>query len=99
MMFDTAILWGKIVFASSGLETAGMLRNELEGGLRTVVRALMIVGIGSIFIYIAGTSSFLVILPQSELTRLSGFPDALRSGLALVGLGRFAPVVIGLFAL
>jgi amino acid transporter len=99
MNFDTAILWGTIVFAYSGLETAGMLRNEIEGGIRTVVRALVIVGVGSIFIYIAGTSSFLVILPQSALTRLGGFPDALRAGLELVGLGRFAPVVIGLFAL
>ena len=99
MNFDTAILWGTIVFAYSGLETAGMLRNEIEGGMRTIVRALVIVGVGSIFIYIAGTSSFLVILPQSELTRLGGFPDALRSGLEHVGLGRFAPVVIGLFAL
>jgi len=99
MNFDTAILWGTMVFAYSGLETAGMLRNEIEGGIRTIVRALVIVGVGSIFIYIAGTSSFLVILPQSALTRLGGFPDALRSGLELVGLGRFAPVVIGLFAL
>ncbi len=99
MNFDTAILWGTIVFAYSGLETAGMLRNDIEGGMRTIVRALVIVGFGSIFIYIAGTSSFLVILPQSELTRLGGFPDALRTGLDHVGLGRYAPVVIGLFAL
>jgi amino acid transporter len=97
--FDTAILWGTIVFAYSGLETAGMLRNEIEGGMRTVVRVLAIVGVGSIFIYIAGTSSFLVILPQSELTRLGGFGDALRTGLDHVGLGRYAPLVIGLFAL
>jgi len=67
--------------------------------MRTIVRALVIVGVGSVFIYIAGTSSFLVILPQSPLSRLAGFPDALRIGLDHVGLGRFAPVVIGLFAL
>ena len=76
-----------------------MLRNEIKGGLRTILRVLGIVGIGSLFVYIAGTSSFLVILPQSELTRLSGFPDALRAGLAHLGFGRFAPYVIGLFAL
>jgi len=97
--FDTAILWGTIVFAYSGLETAGMLRNEIVGGMRTVVRVLAIVGVGSIFIYIAGTSSFLVILPQSELTRLGGFSDALLTGLDHVGLGQYAPLVIGLFAL
>ena len=99
MNFDTAILWGTIVFAYSGLETAGMLRNEIEGGMRTIVRVLAIVGVGSIFIYVAGTSSFLVILPQSELTRLGGFSDALLTGLDHVGLGRYAPLVIGLFAL
>jgi amino acid transporter len=76
-----------------------MLRNEIEGGMRTVVRVLAIVGAGSIFIYIAGTSSFLVILPQSELTRLGGFSDALLTGLDHVGLGQYAPLVIGLFAL
>jgi amino acid transporter len=97
--FDTAILWGTIVFAYGGIETAGMLRNEIAGGMRTILRVLAIVGAGSLFIYIAGTSSFLVILPQSELTRLAGFPDALRIGLAHVGLGSYAPVVIGLFAL
>jgi amino acid transporter len=97
--FDTAILWGTIVFAYSGMETAGMLRNEIEGGIRTIVRVLMIVGVGSLFVYIAGTSAFLVILPQSALTRLGGFADALLTGLAHVGLGRYAPVVIGLFAL
>jgi amino acid transporter len=99
MNFDTAILWGTIVFAYSGLEAAGMLRNEIEGGMRTIVRALAIVGIGSLFVYGAGTTSFLAILPQSQLSRLAGFPDALRTGLDQVGLGRFAPVVIGLFAL
>ena len=97
--FPTAILWGTIVFAYSGMETAGMLRNEIAGGLRTILRVLAIVGAGSLFIYIAGTLSFLVILPQSELTRLAGFPDALRTGLAHLGLARFAPYVIALFAL
>ncbi|MFL5237570.1 MAG: amino acid permease, partial [Rhizomicrobium sp.] len=75
------------------------LRNEIEGGMRTVVRVLAILAIGSLFIYVAGTSAFLIILPQHELTRLAGFPDALRIGLTHVGLGAYAPVVIGLFAL
>ncbi|HWA04693.1 MAG TPA: APC family permease [Rhizomicrobium sp.] len=97
--FDTAILWGTIVFAYSGMETAGMLRNEIEGGMRTILRVLTIVGLGSLFVYVAGTSAFLTILPQTALTRLGGFSDALLTGLDHVGLGRFAPVVLGLFAL
>jgi len=99
MTFDTAILWGTIFFAYSGAEAVAFLRNEIEGGMRTVVRVLAILAIGSLFIYVAGTSAFLIILPQHELTRLAGFPDALRIGLTHVGLGAYAPVVIGLFAL
>jgi amino acid transporter len=97
--FPTAILWGTIVFAYSGMETAGMLRNEIKGGLRTIVRVLIVVGIGSLFVYLAGTTSFLVIMPQSELTRLGGFGAALRTGLAHLGLGAVSPYVMGLFAL
>ena len=63
--FDTAILWGTIVFAYSGVEAVGFLRNEIEGGIRTVVRVLAIVGVGSLIIYLAGTGSFLAILPRS----------------------------------
>lgn len=97
--FDTAILWGTIMFAYSGVEALAFLRNELEGGMRTVRRVLAIVGIGSLVIYIGGTSAFLVVLPRSELTRLAGFPDALRLGLLHVGLARLAPIALGLFAL
>src|SRR4051812_16559228 len=97
--FDTAILWGTIVFAYSGVESVGFLRNEIEGGMRTVQRVLVILGIGSLIIYVAGTSSFLAILPRSELTRLSGFSDALAVGLRHVGAVSLAPWVIGLFAL
>ncbi|MBV8800807.1 MAG: amino acid permease, partial [Alphaproteobacteria bacterium] len=97
--FSTALLWGTIFFAYSGVETVGMLRNEIEGGMRTVLWVLVILGMGSLIIYVLGTSAFLVILPQSELTRLAGFPDALRTGLTRVGLAGFAPAVIALFAL
>lgn len=99
MNFDTAILWGTIFFAYSGVESVAFLRNDVEGGMRTIIRALVVLGIGSVIVYIAGTSSFLVILPKEALTRLAGFPDALRIGLEHIHLGMFAPVVIGLFAL
>ncbi|MBV9991375.1 MAG: APC family permease [Alphaproteobacteria bacterium] len=97
--FGTAILWGTIFFAYSGAEAVAFLRNEIEGGMRTVIRALIVLGIGSVIVYLVGTASFLVILPKEALTRLAGFPDALRIGLEHVGLGGLAPAVIALFAL
>ncbi|HEY3636923.1 MAG TPA: APC family permease [Rhizomicrobium sp.] len=97
--FDTAILWGTMVFAYSGIESLGFLRNEIDGGMRTIIRVLAIVGIGSLVVYVGGTAAFLIILPKSELTRLSGFPDALRLGFAHVGFGYLGIVAIALFAL
>jgi amino acid transporter len=97
--FDTAILWGTMVFAYSGVESLGFLRNEIEGGMRTILWVLAIVGVGSLVIYIGGTSAFLIVLPQSALTRLSGFPDALRLGFAHVGFAYLGTVAIALFAL
>jgi len=99
MKFDTAILWGTIFFAYSGVEAVAFLRNEVEGGMRTIMRALAVLGIGSVVVYVLGTAAFLIILPKEALTRLAGFPDALRAGLEHVHLGGLAPLVIGLFAL
>ncbi len=97
--FGTAILWGTIFFAYSGAEAVAFLRNDIEGGMRTILRALVALGVGSVIIYMVGTTAFLIILPQDALTRLTGFPDALRMGLEHVKLGALAPAVIGLFAL
>lgn len=97
--FDTALLWGTMVYAFCGIESIALVRNEIEGGMRTIVGVLVVVGVSATLIFIVGTAAFLIILPQAELTRLAGFPDALRSGLAHVGLGGAGPAVVGLFAL
>jgi amino acid transporter len=96
--FDTAILWGTIVFAYCGVEGVAFLRNEIDGGMRTVVRVLGIAGVSGAVIYILGTAAFLVILPASELSRLGGFADALKAGLTHVGVGYLAVPVILMFA-
>jgi amino acid transporter len=81
--FDTAILWGTIVFALSGTESVAFLRNEIRGGIPTIVRVLAALGIAMVLIYMIGTAAMLVILPEAQLTRLSGLPDALHAGFAL----------------
>ena len=97
--FDTAILWGTIVFAFSGVEGMAFLRDDVEGGARTVVRVIVVVGIASAVIYILGTAAMLVILPQSALTRLGGFADALHATFAHAGWPMLAAVAIGMLAL
>ncbi len=79
LTFDTAILWGTIVFAYSGIEAVAFLRNEIEGGFATILRVLAIVGVAIAILYVAGTIAMLVILPASAMTRLGGFADVLRA--------------------
>jgi amino acid transporter len=97
--FDTAILWGTIVFAFSGVEGMAFLRDDVQGGARTIVRVIATVGIASAIIYIVGTAAMLVILPQADLTRLGGLPDALHATFAHTGLPVLATVAIVLLAL
>jgi amino acid transporter len=97
--FDTAILWGTIVFALGGAESVAFLRNDIEGGIRTVVRVLVALGIAMVLIYMAGTAAMLVILPKADLTRLSGLPDALHATFSRAGFPALAGLAIGLFAI
>ena len=87
------------VGAFSNTPVGKTMKKLVWNRFQSIVRVLAIVGISSVIIYIAGTSSFLAILPRSELTRLSGFSDAVAVGLRHVGAGWLAPWAIGLFAL
>jgi glutamate:GABA antiporter len=99
MNFDTAILWGTMVFAFCGAEAVGFLRNEVEGGMTTIRRALAILGPSMAIVYILGTVVMLVILPQADLTRLAGFADVLKAGASRIGFAALGPALIALFAL
>ncbi|HXL98547.1 MAG TPA: APC family permease [Rhizomicrobium sp.] len=97
--FDTAILWGTIVFAYSGVEGVAFLRNEIAGGMRTILRVLAIVGASLAILYILGTAAMLTILPSSAMTRLGGFSDVLHAVFNHAGLPLLAPVVLAALAL
>lgn len=97
--FDTAILWGTIVFALCGSETIGFLRDDIRGGIKTVVHVLAAVGVIIVFVYMAGTAAMLAILPRAELTRLAGLPDAIHAAFGHVGMPSVAAYAIALFAL
>lgn len=99
MNFNSAILWGTIIFAFGGAEGLAFVRNDIAGGMRTIRRVVMVLGVSMAVIYIAGTAFMLTILPQAEFTRLGGFPDALQAAFARAGLSSLAGTAIGLLAL
>jgi glutamate:GABA antiporter len=93
-----AILWATMVFAFGGAEGAAMLRNEVRGGMKQIVRALLLVGALLSLAYIAGSAAMLAIMPADEATRLSGIPDALRVSFDRLGLSAWTPFALGLLA-
>ena len=97
--FDTAILWGTMVFALGGSETVAFLRDDIQGGMRTIRKVLTALGIAMVTIYMLGTAAMLVILPQADLTRLSGLTDALHAAFSRVGFSSLALLAIAGLAL
>jgi glutamate:GABA antiporter len=96
---DTAILWGPMVFALAGSETLAFLKDEIRGGLGTILKSLAILGVSMAAIYMVGTAAMLVMMPESELTRLTGLPDALRAVFFQVGYAPLAMIAIAGLAL
>jgi amino acid transporter len=97
--FNTATLWGTMVFALSGSETVSFLRADIRGGMRTIIKALTALGVAMVLIYLVGTASMLTILPKAELTRLTGVSDALHAAFSHVGFPALALVAIAGLAL
>jgi amino acid transporter len=89
-----AILWATMVFGVGGTEALAFLRNDVRGGMRTILAVLALIAVVQVAFYLAGTGSLLVILTPQAATRLSGLPDALILGLKTLGLGSVAPLVL-----
>ncbi len=96
---DGAALWAIMVFAYGGPEALAFLREDVAGGVRQIVRVLILVGVVVFAAYIAGTLAMLSILKPADASRLAGLPDAYTIGFAKVGLkwlGPLPPLLLGL---
>lgn len=99
---DGAALWSIMVFAYGGPEALAFLRDEVEGGVRQILRVLAVVAVLVTASYVAGTLAILAIMKPEEASRLAGLPDAFSLGFARLGLKAFtpvAPLLLGVSAL
>ncbi|QGZ94888.1 APC family permease [Terricaulis silvestris] len=94
-----AILWATMVFGFAGAEAVALLRNDIAGGMKRLVRAIAMIGVFLVVAYVAGTIAMLTIVSPEQATRLSGLPEALQLGLGRVGAGGLAPFAMLLLAL
>jgi amino acid transporter len=96
---DGAALWAIMVFAYGGPEALAFLREDVQGGVRQILRVLALVGVLVFAAYVAGTLAMFSILKPGDASRLAGLPDAFALGLSRVGLGslaRLPPLLLGL---
>ncbi len=94
-----AILWSSMLFAYAGVEGVALMRNEVRGGVKTVVRALGLLAILQTLGYAIGTGAMLMIVPQSLASRLGGLPEAIGVALGKLHLITVQPlflVIVGL---
>jgi amino acid transporter len=79
--------WASIAFAFGGLESASIMGEEVKEARRNIPLALLVAGLMITFIYIAGTTSLLLALPQQRASSLNGILDAIRATGERAGLG------------
>ena len=88
-----------IALAFDGLELGPILGGEIREPRRTIPRAILIAGIVTATIYIAGTAALLVTLPTRQIDVVGGIPQALASVGDRLGLplfGAFGAVLLTL---
>lgn len=68
-----------LLLAYTGLELGPVLGDEIRDSARSIRRAMLVSGLIIALIYIAGTAALLVSLPGSQISLISGIPQAMES--------------------
>ncbi len=95
----TLSLWSAMCFAFSGFEITSFVGQEVKNPTRTIPSGVLIAGLATAAIYILGSASVLVALPQGSFNELSGIADAVDLVGGRVGLGALGGLTGGLLAL
>lgn len=94
-----AMLWSVMTLAFVGPEAAAFLKDDVAGGVKTILKGLAVVGVLVMLAYALATMGVLAMLPAAKLSQLGGLPDALRACLQTLGAPGLAPVLIAVVAL
>ncbi len=89
-----AILWSSIAFAFAGDEGIVLTRDEAKNGVKTIIAALIALGIFQVMAYAGGTAAMLAIVPQDVASRLGGLPQALNVALTRLHATAAFPVIL-----
>ncbi len=100
--WDSLNTWSQIAFAFVGLELGAILGGEIIDPRRNVPRAAWISAAACAVFYIAGTAAILVLLPQAQISQVTGLVQAGQSAGALLRFPAFTRlfallIVVGIF--
>lgn len=90
------MFWSTIVFALAGCEAASFMGEEIQDPRRNMPRALLIGGALITVGYILGTVALLCVLPQSQVSGLQGFMEAIAEISRRLG-ARWVSGIVALF--
>jgi len=99
--FSSLNLLATIAFAFAGLELASTMGDEVENPARNLPAAVFVSAPLIALAYILGTAAVLWLVPQSEISIVSGFLQAIVNGSRNVGswLAWLAPVCAALYTI
>lgn len=92
-------IWGTLLYAFSGAESASFMGDEIKDARRIIPRALVIAGFVITTGYILGTVSILAALPGNQVTSLEGIMQAISSSAQRVGWSAVGPATALLICL
>lgn len=93
------IFWSTIAFAFGGVESASAMADEIHDAARTVPRAILAAAVAITLLYLAGTFSILLAVPQSQVSGLQGIMQAIEAVATRVGAAWLVPVLAAMVVL
>lgn len=84
---DNLNTWALLCFAMAGFELISLMGGEIKNPERNIPRSIVAGGAIATLIYIAGTLSLIVSLPNEKISGVSGVLQALSEQASVFGLG------------
>jgi amino acid transporter len=97
--FATFTTLTTIALAYAGLELGPIMGGEIRDPRRVLPRAILISACGIAVLYVVGTASLLVALPQEQIDVIGGIPQALSAVGVRVGFPLFGSLTAALIVL
>ncbi len=85
--FETVNLWASIAFAFSGIELIATMGGEIRQPRRNLPRSILISVPLIVFLYLAGTTAVLWLVPTGDTNVVSGVLQGITAGTAALGPG------------